>query len=79
MHQQHRRQILTQDLQIAKIADASLLALAGALDGTRQCGEDDSSVLRLLLHQLVENEMLRPAREVVEAERYGLLEWKAAR
>lgn len=79
MHQQHRRQILTQNLQIAQVANTVLFALARSLNGARQGRKDDGRVLRVLLDQLVEDQMLRSAGEVVEAEWHGLLEGKTAR
>ena len=68
MDQQYRRQPLTQDLQIAQIAHAVLLLQTRSLDGARERGKHDGRLVRVLLHQLVQDQVLGSAGEVVEAE-----------
>lgn len=79
MDQKHRRQIPAQNVEIAQIADASLLAGAGALDGARQRREEDGCIVTVQLHQLVEDQMLGSTWQLVEAERHASREGKPGR
>lgn len=72
MNQQRRRQTATQELQIAQVAQTIGFIAPRALDGTGQGGEDNGRVARVLQDEFIEDEMLRTAGQVVEAEWHGL-------
>lgn len=64
--QQHRPQPLCQNLQIAHVLDALILALTGSIHRTRQRCEHDCRIFALRSDELVENKMLCAAGQIVE-------------
>lgn len=75
-NQQHGPQPLCQNLQITNILDALLLAATRARQRTRQRRKHNGRVRALRPNQLVEHQMLRATRQVVERERNRLLRWE---
>jgi len=72
MHHQHRRTPSTQHLQIPKIPSTGLHAPTRPLNRTRQRRKHNRSMFTLTSHQLIENQMLSPTRQVVKTDWEGL-------
>ena len=68
VHQQHRRTPPTKHLQICQIRRTSLLTLTRSLHRTWKRGEHDCRIRTFAPHKFVENQMLGPAGQVVEAD-----------
>ena len=66
VHQQHGWQPPKQDLKIAHVPQTIRLALKSPFYRRRQRREDDGSVVTVLGHEVVENEVLSAGRESVE-------------
>jgi hypothetical protein len=78
MHQQTRRQTLTQNLQITDIRQTRRLVQTRALNRRRKRGEHDCRVAAALArHKFVEYQMLCLAGEIVEGEWLCRLAWVA--
>ena len=72
MHHQTRRTTLTQHFQVTQVRGASFLTKTRPLHWTRERCEHDRRVDTVLAYELVQNEMLRTAREIIEREWDGL-------
>lgn len=68
MHEQDRREIFTEHIDVGQIFDAFSFILACVTMWRRQCSHEDGSIGSVLAHELVQDEVLRTTWEIIEAE-----------